>query len=175
MHNSQVKKILITGPESTGKSTVTQQLAEWYDTLWVNEYARDYLDQLQRPYNYKDLALIAQKQFQIQKINADLANDYLFCDTGLEVIKVWSEFKYQTCDPWIKDHLSLQAFDLVFLMDIDLPWEYDEYRETPSKEIRELLFNTYKKELTDIYGGYHIINGTLDERLKKIKEIINQA
>ncbi|MBB3700144.1 AAA family ATPase [Flammeovirga yaeyamensis] len=174
MHNSEVKKILITGPESTGKSTLAHQLAEWYDTLWVNEYARDYLEQLNRPYVQKDLVVIAKKQFEIQNINFELANRFLFCDTGLEVIKVWSEFKYQQCDFWILDHLDQQKFDAVFLMDVDLPWEYDEYRETPNIETRKQLLESYKEELKNTYGVYHLINGNMIERFEKMKDILHK-
>ncbi|NLR90200.1 MULTISPECIES: AAA family ATPase [Flammeovirga] len=170
-----VKNILITGPESTGKSTICIALAEQYDTLWVKEYARDYIDRLHRPYIESDLKKIGERQLEIQKINLELAHQFLFCDTGLEVIKIWSEYKYKRCDPWVIEHLSSQQFDAVFLLDIDVPWEYDEQREHPNPEDRKAILEIFKKELTDIYGGYHLINGNLSERIKKITDILKEV
>ncbi|MBB6459228.1 AAA family ATPase [Flammeovirga kamogawensis] len=162
----KVYKILITGPESTGKSTLCKALAEKYDTQWIKEYAREYIDQVDRKYVYSDLKIIAQKQSDFQEKAILLANTFLFCDTGLEVLKIWSENSFQKCDQWILDNLSNQKFDLVLLTDIDTPWQFDEQREHPKPEQRSYFIDLYKKELTEIYGGYHLIQGNEEERLE---------
>lgn len=165
-------KILITGPESTGKSTLCTLLAEKYNSVWVKEYVREYFENLDREYCYEDLKLIGKEQFQRQNETEKTSSDFLFCDTGLEVIKIWSEHKYQKCDQWIIDHLSKQNFDIVFLLDIDIPWEFDELRENPSKEDRHYFIELYKKELSEIYGHFYFISGSLSQRVLTVEEIL---
>lgn len=162
------KKILITGPESTGKSTLCKYLAEKLNANWICEYAREYIEKLDRKYIYGDLKVIGERQFELQNKALKDSQNFLFCDTGLEVIKVWSEDKFGKCDTWIIENLSKQKFDIVFLLDIDIPWENDPMRENPSEEDRKYFLELYKKELQENYGSYHLINGSLEERVAMI-------
>ena len=166
------KKILLTGPESTGKSTLCEALSRHYNTLWVQEYAREYLEENGLSYKEQDLLVIAQEQFQRQNQAVTQAQSYLFCDTGLEVIKVWSEYKYHRCDSWIIDHMATQHFDRVFLCDIDIPWEPDPLREYPEEVQRQAFLELYKEELQNLYGGYTLVQGSLDERLNSVIDVI---
>src|SRR5690606_33055147 len=96
-----IKKIAIIGPESTGKSTLTKALASKFGEPWVEEYARPYLEKLDREYQYGDLLEIAKGQLKLEDQREKLAKRMLFCDTNLYVIKVWSDHKFQKTDPWI--------------------------------------------------------------------------
>ena len=124
-----MKRIAITGPESTGKSTIAQQLAGHFNTLWVPEFARDYIAGLNRDYTLTDLEKIAQGQLELQKKTEAQNPEIFFTDTELLVIKVWSENAFGTCPDWILEALQNQQFDLYLLMNIDLPWEPDPQRD----------------------------------------------
>jgi len=165
-----LKKIAILGPESTGKSTLTEELAAFYNTVYTPEFARNYIAGLGRPYNENDLLHIAKKQLESTKYSARKANAYLFSDTELIVIKIWSEFKYKRVHPWIINEIKKQDFGLYLLTDIDLEWEFDPLREHPHK--RERLLNLYTKELDKRKLPYIKINGQGKERtLNAIKAI----
>jgi NadR type nicotinamide-nucleotide adenylyltransferase len=158
-----IRKVAITGPESTGKSILTRELAEHYQTAWVPEYARGYLEQLGRPYGEKDILLIAQGQMMHEESQLPEANDFLFCDTELLVTKIWSEVKYNRCDPWISEAVDSHRYDLYLLCDIDLPWEYDPLREHP--DLRRFLFDLYYNELKNRNFPFAVVRGTGKDRL----------
>jgi len=162
--NSIIKRVSITGPESTGKTDLARQLANHYQTLWVPEVARDYLSHLDKPYALEDISRIAKKQLEIENNIASTADRLLFCDTDLLVTKVWSNWKYGKCDPWIDQAVRDHRYDLYLLCNIDLSWEQDPLREHPDK--REELFNQYLIELHQLKVNYKIISGLGDTRLK---------
>lgn len=167
-----IKKIAVTGSESTGKSTLSQYLAKHYNTLYVSEYAREYIELLDRPYNYNDILTIAQRQIENEKSAINKANRYLFSDTELIVTKIWCLHKYQQCHEWILQQIHQNTYDLFLLCDIDLPWEYDPQREHP--HLREYFFNVYKKELENYGFPYIVISGNYDERLQKAINAIDK-
>jgi NadR type nicotinamide-nucleotide adenylyltransferase len=166
-----LKKIAITGPESTGKSTLSKQLANHYNTVWIEEYAREYIDQLNRPYTEQDILTIAKKQKEIEEQKSKETNTLLFSDTELIVTKIWSEVKYQSCDQWILNNIEKQNYFLYLLCDIDLSWKYDPQREHPN--LRSHLFDLYKKELQKRKLNFEIISGNKEERLQNAIHIIN--
>ncbi len=136
-----IKRIVIIGPESTGKSTLTSGLACYFDTVFVQEYAREYLEELSRPYLEEDLLIMARRQVALEEERAMQArNGLLFCDTDLQVIKVWSEDKYGRCDPWILGQIAVRKYDLYLLTDIDMLWQDDPLREHPEPEMRAYFF-----------------------------------
>jgi len=142
---SMVKKVAVIGPECTGKSDLSKFLAYHYNTEWVPEYARGYLENLVRPYEQHDLLTIANGQMRLEdKYEKDCKN-LMICDTNLYVIKVWSEFKFGNCPPEILNHISKRKYDLYLLTYIDLPWVADPQREHPHK--REELYKIYLKEM----------------------------
>lgn len=168
-----LKKIAITGPESTGKTILAEQLAEYFNTVWVAEYAREYIDQLNRPYEKDDILQIAKTQYQQVKQAATQCDDLLIADTHLFVTKIWSEHKYKECDPWILDHIEKEKFDLYLLCDIDLPWEADPQREHP--HLRDYLFDLYKQNLESYNFKYKVVSGEGTERLHNAIRFVNQA
>jgi len=158
-------KIVITGPESTGKSWLASQLAQKYNTAWVPEYAREYIDKLNRPYNKADILKIAKRQIENENILLEKADEILFCDTDLTVAKIWSEHVYKSCHEWILKNINKQHYDFYLLCDIDIPWQEDYQREHP--HLREYLFGLYKNELENRGVEFEIISGVGQKRLKK--------
>lgn len=159
----KIIKIAITGPESTGKSRLATELAEYYHTVYVPEYARGYINQLYRPYNQGDILEIAKGQIRYEKVYLKKANKILFCDTELIVTKIWSEVKYGNCDPWILQKIIDNRYDLFLLCNIDLPWEADPQREHP--HMREKLFSLYHDELTRRGFPFKVVSGLEQQRL----------
>lgn len=167
------KRIAIVGPESTGKSELSESLALHFKTAWVPEFARQYLEKLNRPYQYDDLLLIAKGQIKEEKKrNVSGAEKYLFCDTDLIVIKIWSLHKYGKCHNWILSQIKKRKYSLHLLTAIDLPWEIDPLREHP--HLRQFFFDWYKNELNEYRFPYRIINGLNTERTgNAVREITN--
>jgi nicotinamide riboside kinase len=158
------ERIAIDGPESTGKSELAVALAEHFHAGFVPEVARKYLEDLKRNYTKADLVEIARLQCKIEDETAQQHN-LIFCDTTLLVIKVWSEYKYQTCDPWIENEYQKRKYSLQLLTNIDLPWQDDVLREHPYE--RDALFNHYHKTLAQSGRKYEIITGTGKVRIER--------
>jgi NadR type nicotinamide-nucleotide adenylyltransferase len=166
-----LKRIAITGPESTGKSILAKELAEYFNTVWVPEYAREYLETHGSDYKQEDIVKIAKGQLKLEDKMSEKANEYLFCDTDLFVTKIWSEFKYGTCDHWILEKILTHPYDLHLLMDIDLEWEEDTLRENPGD--RKKLFSIYMKELAHYKYPFFIIDGKGKSRVEAAIQVIN--
>ncbi len=167
-----MRKIAIIGPESTGKSELSQQLARELQTEWVPEYARFYLDRLGRDYQKPDLLEIARGQLAWEDDKSQYANKYLICDTNLIVIKVWSDHKYGGTDPWIEEELKSRDYDFYLLTDIDLPWRDDPQREHP--HLRAHFFDIYHSYLKEKGLPYAIVSGIEGDRLKTALKALAQ-
>lgn len=159
-----MKKVAVTGPESTGKSALCKELAEHLNTIFVEEFARAYLENLGRPYEEKDLLRIAISQCAAEDEAALTSPPLLICDTDMLVMKIWSEVKYNRVHPFIMNQYRRRKYDLVLLMDIDLPWEEDPLREHPFE--RQELYTRYETSLKEMQCAYEVIRGTGPERLK---------
>ena len=168
-----MRKIVFTGPESTGKTTTTTLVANYYACDWVRENARSYLEEINRPYKEADLLEIAKRQVEEETLVAREYQPYLFCDTSLLVLKIWSEYRYKRCHPWIIAQLHERRPDLYFLCAIDVPWEKDPFREHPSSIDRIKLFELYKKELTLLKVPYIVLKGGVEQRFEKVKKILS--
>lgn len=143
---------------------LSEQLAFGCSTVWVPEYAREYLALTGGRYSIDDIVAIAKGQIDRENEAAARADRLLFCDTDLLVTKIWCEVKYGHCPRWIEDHFRKHRYDLYLLCDIDLPWEYDPLREHPDK--RPFLFERYRKALSDEGLPYRIISGSGPLRLQ---------
>ena len=162
---SRPKRILILGPESTGKSTLAEKLAKHFAEPWVPEVAREYLEKLDRPYAYDDLLQIGKQQMQLEDERAGGAKNYLFCDTDLRVIQVWSQHRYGKVDPWVLEELARRTYDLILLCAPDLPWQADPLREHPELEMRQQFFEIYQ-QLSQASGiPWILVSGDTAERL----------
>ena len=147
-----MRKIIVTGPESSGKSTLCKALSKHLDLSFSKEYAREYLDELNRDYKLEDLLKIAKKH-----LNSEQNTQLL--DTDLITIKIWSNYKYGNCNKWILDEIKKQKSENRFyiLCKPDIPWQEDEQRENPNN--REEIFGLYKKELENLSHDYYIVEG----------------
>ena len=169
----QVKKIVIIGPESTGKSSLCEKLALHYHTRWVPEFARSYLLENGMKYTEADLLKIAKGQLALEDQymhsiqRQHPAPRVLFIDTNMYVMKVWSDFVFKKSDPWIIEQLTLRKYDLYLLCNIDLPWVQDELREYPDIQTRKRLYDIYSGLLESQRTPWTAISGNYEERLKK--------
>jgi NadR type nicotinamide-nucleotide adenylyltransferase len=166
-----INRIMITGPESTGKSSLAQKLAAHYQTVWVPERARTYLEEIGRPYRESDLLEIAREQVALEDSLARKANNYLFCDTGMLVLKIWSEHAYKHCHPWILEQLQKRNYYHYLVPNIELPWEPDPQREHP--ELRAYFFALYQKQLELYQKPYSLVAGLGAQRCLNAIRIID--
>jgi len=169
-------RIVAIGPESTGKSSLCQSLARHYDATWCPEYAREYLLKHGRDYSFDDLLEIAKGQLALEDRYAEEAvrhwqrhrrtpRPMLFIDTDMYVMKVWCEFVFGDCHPWILERIAERRYDLYLLCHTDLPWVRDELREYPDSETRETLFHIYRDTLIHQDVPWADVAGIQDERL----------
>ncbi len=173
VQNSAVRKILITGPESTGKSNMARALASHLGTYYVPEYARSYLNYIQRPYTQADLLQIAKGQILLEDAYMHIANKYLVVDTDMTVMAIWSQEKYGEINPWIAQELVSRTYDLILLMDVDLPWVYDPQRENPND--RKRLLYLYRQSLEARGLAYHLISGGGKKRVNNALKVMEQV
>ncbi len=170
-------KIVLFGPESTGKTTLSEDLAAHLNEPLVKEYMRYYLqkvwDNEKRICEPRDIIHIAEGQMDIENRLVEMAENVLICDTNLLELKVYSEAYYKGyCDPQLLKHALNNHYDLYFLTYIDVPWTPDDLRDKPHD--REGMFYRFKNELDQHQKPYIILKGDREERLKKAVEIINQ-
>ena len=194
MEAGKIKKIVVIGPESTGKSTLCQQLAEHYHTVWCPEYAREYLLKHGMDYSYDNLLTVAKGQIGLEEdceekvrksgspedrkkfsnspgaaygLSDFPSSRLLFVDTNMYVMKVWCEFVFGKCHPYILDQIKKRSYDLYLLCNVDLPWVKDELREYPDLVTREKLYHIYKEIMVHQAVPWVDISGNYEERLKK--------
>ena len=168
---NSIKKIAIVGPESTGKSTISAQLAEHYDTVWVPEYAREYCGKLSAPCTWEDEINMFRGQLKLEEKLLPLAKRLLICDTTFITVKIWSDYIFGKSPREVLDKLPLHLYDFYLLMDIDLPWEEDPLRDFP--DMREYFMEVWHNELKALKAEYWLISGSNDERLQHAIECID--
>ncbi|AMM51450.1 ATPase [Rufibacter sp. DG15C] len=167
-----MKKIAITGPESTGKSTLAAHLAAHFQAPWVPEYARHYIAELTRPYLAHDLDQILKGQLHRWKA-AEASNPHLLIlDTEALVMKIWSEHAYGQASSYILQELDKQQIDLYLLLNVDLPWEPDPQREHP--HLRQYFYEWYKRELQQRNAPFVEISGTHHARFQAAVHAVEQ-
>ncbi len=182
--SGDLKKIVLIGPESTGKTTLCEQLASHFNTEWVNEHARVYLNTNGKEYTPSDLEKIAAGQIQheeeiIRLLNQKKSVSYthkpvVFIDTDLYVLKVWSEIVFNHCSNKILHEIAVRKYDLYLLCEPDIPWIKDELREHPDEMMRNKIFHHYKEAMINQQTPWKIINGDHEERLSKAINAVNQ-
>jgi len=160
------KLVVTTGPESCGKTVLAQQLSDYYEEEFVEEYSRQYLALLGTNYNAEDILKIAEEQYRRQLEAKEQADRFAFSDTGLLVAMVWSEYRYKTVDPWIVEQFKKDDVDLYILCDYDIPWEFDPLRENPFD--RPELFEEYKRILIEYGKNFIVVSGRHTQRLNEV-------
>lgn len=184
-----IKKIVVVGPESTGKSTLCEQLAAHYQTSWIPEYAREYLVENGTDYSYENLFEIAKGQMRLEddftqtwhlergkelnktkyKLTGPAASHLgypLFIDTNLYVLKVWSEIAFNKCDNRVLTQIASRQYDLYLLCNPDLPWTPDALREYPDLKTRERIYHHYKDAMVNQKTNWIDIRGSYEERFE---------
>ena len=167
-----IKKIAIVGPESTGKSTLSQQLATHYNTVWVPEYAREYCERLTEPCTWQDEINMFHGQLGLEKSLIPEAKQILICDTTFITVKIWSEHVFGQSPQEVLDELEKSRYDFYLLMNIDLPWEEDPLRDFP--HLREHFMEVWHKELQALDARYVTISGSGQQRFANAVIAIDQ-
>lgn len=158
-------KIAVTGPESTGKSALTQALAAHYNCPFVCEFAREYVEKLDRPYNFDDIKAIARHQIEAENYYSEnKIADFVFFDTELIITKVWFEYCYGEAPDFVHQALMTKYFDLYLLCEPDLAWEPDPVRE--HGDDRDYFYERYKQEIILLQKPFFSINGTGQIRIQ---------
>jgi len=171
--NNKPKIVVVTGAESTGKSTLTEQLAKHFDTLFLPEIARTYIEGLHRKYTFDDVEKIAKLQVETLRNLSTQPAPYVFVDTWLIITKVWFEFVYHEVPAWLIEEIRKTSIDLFLVCDTDLPWIYDPVRENGG-ENRNILQNLYIKNIIDFGFDYKIVQGTDNERLSNAIKFVEE-
>lgn len=158
------KKIVITGPESTGKTKLTKLLAEHFSAPYISEIARDYVENLGRKYTKDDVLKIAKMQIEAEEQILLQKTKYVFLDTDLIITKIWLVHVYGKSPDWIDKHLEEKPAYFHLLCYYDIDWKYDTVRENPN--LREYLYNKYKEEIERLSIDYSVIKGKDELRIK---------
>lgn len=168
-------KVIVTGPESSGKTSLCNSLSKHFNISFASEFSRKFLAELNRNYTQDNLLVIAKEQLKTDKLvvkNQPLS----LHDTDLITIKIWSEYKYGNCNSWVLKQVEKQKKEKRFylLCKPDIPWESDPLRENPNN--REELFDIYKKEIKSLKHDFFVIKGEnrLESAIKRISELIAQ-
>ena len=176
---SLIKRIVICGPESTGKTTMIKNLAVYFQTNCVDEFARDFLqkkwDSKKEICSKEDLIQIAQGQIKAENINIKNSNKLIFCDTNILTTLAWSKTHFDGfCDPWLLSQSKLLKYDYYLLLNTDVAWIKDDLRDTPND--REKMFLAHKFELDNLNVNYDIIEGSdFDKRLIQAVDYIKKS
>ena len=167
-------KIAILGPESTGKSTLAKALAKHFDSPWVPEYAREFIERLKLPYTYEDVCTIAHKQIEEETIydNQTTNDGFVFFDTDLIITKVWFEYKYKTVPEFVIERQKAGFFDFYLLCAPDLAWEPDPVREHGTD--RDFFFEWYKRGIEQTGKPYVVVSGIENKRTENAINALNK-
>jgi NadR type nicotinamide-nucleotide adenylyltransferase len=196
MEKKPLIKVVVIGPESTGKSTLCELLAQHYNTQWCPEFAREYLLTHGTDYTFDDLLYVAKGQLAMEdEYKQSIVNSresevislqgsdsrltthdsrLLFIDTDMYVMKVWCEFVFGKCHKWILEQIVKRKYDLYLLCNTDLPWVKDELREYPDLKTRDKLYHIYKDIMINQSTPWADISGNHDERLQKAIKAVDQ-
>ena len=176
---SLIKRIVICGPESTGKSTITENLSVHFNTNYVDEFAREFLQKKWDIFNEvctkEDLIKIAKGQIELENTKIKSANKLIFCDTNISTTLAWSKTHVdECCDPWLLSQSKLLKYDYYLLLNTDVAWIKDDLRDSPND--REKMFLAHKFELDILNVNYDIIEGSnFDKRLKQAVDYIKKS
>ena len=167
-------KVAITGPESTGKSTLAEKLAHHYKTDFVPEYSRTYLENFEGRYTEDDVVEIAKGQHNLILEEEKKSSKILIADTEIVVCKIWVEYVFKHSNKVIDEILKQQDFNLYLLCDIDLPWTYDPLRENPNIDERKELFEIYRNTLEQMKVPFEIVSGDDEVRVNNAIKVIEK-
>lgn len=146
-------------------------LADYYHTIWVPEFARDYCAALTGPPTIEDEVNMFIGQVALEKELAPKANHILICDTTFITVKIWSDAFFGYTPQVVLDELPKQHYDLYLLLDIDLPWQDDPLRDFPTQ--REHFMEVWHRELKALNANYVVISGAGQDRYNNAVKAID--
>tara|TARA_B100000768_G_scaffold45510_1_gene44324 strand:+ start:4256 stop:4789 length:534 start_codon:yes stop_codon:yes gene_type:complete len=163
------RNIVITGPESSGKTTLFEQLKTLSGFNFIPEYSRIYLDKIKRPYHHNDILQIA-KQYvkEFEPVSKNKLS--VISDTDLLTLQIWSEYKYNNCHPFITENIKINPPDLYLICSPNIPWEFDSQRENPNDRLE--LFNIHLSKIKELGIDFEIIEGNINKRFSQAKKIL---
>lgn len=164
---------VVTGPESTGKTTLAADLALYFHGTWIPEYARSYVSALDRAYTFDDVEKIARHQIGLLPPKKEYKGNYLFMDTDLIILKVWFREVYRKVPSWLEEEIGRRPVSGYLLCATDLPWLPDPVRENPGQK-REYLFHKYREELQKYGLIYRIVTGMGPDRTQRAVQFIRE-
>jgi len=164
-----IRKIVILGPESSGKTTLCTELASRLNASLVPEFARQHLQEKGPAYSYEDLLPIAKGQLQLEQNALDQIEpsghtQWLIMDTDLQVIRIWSEILFQKCDNRILSEIACRNYDYYLLTYPDLPWVPDPLRENEDIQQRMVIFHHFHDSLVNQSTPFGIVKGAGEPR-----------
>ncbi len=166
-------KVVVTGPESTGKTEICKFLAAAFQTEFIPEYAREYIDSLNRPYDFEDVVKIARRQVEQLQQYKDSKLPILFVDTFLIITKVWFREVYGIIPEWIDQCLADAGIDLFLLCYHDIEWIPDPLRENPGRR-RAFLYASYLKEIKVLGRPWEVVRGSGQERFVNAQKAVGK-
>jgi NadR type nicotinamide-nucleotide adenylyltransferase len=170
--DNPIKKIVVLGAESTGKSTLCESLAKHYNTVFVPEYARAYFDVHDiEHYSIKDLEFIAKTQIALEADYVKKANKVLFCDTSLITIKIWAFYKFNLIPDFVVNNIKSSDYHMYLITNNDVPWIADDQRK--NEVSREELFKCHQHEMQTLGIKYQVVKGVGKNRLQYAIDLIN--
>lgn len=172
--HSTLRTIAVVGPESTGKTELCQALAAAFGCPWIAEYARTYVENLDRPYTYADVEQIARTQIVElrQKQNQSPQGGLLLVDTDLIITKVWFAHVFGQMPTWLDRAIADEQIDLYLLCQPDIAWQYDPVRE--NGHLRQFLYDWYKREIEQTGTPYAEIGGVGHARTQNAIDAIEK-
>lgn len=168
-----MKKVAIVGPESSGKTSLAKALAERLEAAWVPEFAREYLENLDRDYAENDLVAIAEGQLELERLYSRKSDKFLICDTNILVILIWSQDKFGCISPVLYKLWNPDFYHIHLLVKPDIPWEPDPLREDAHR--RNEIFTMYASFLEDAGIRYEVVDGLGEKRLENALKSIRAS
>lgn len=167
-----MKRIVVTGAESSGKSTLAQFLANRFRIPTAPEYARIYLETHGAAYDYAVVHQIAREHLVYQSERVSKASAWGIYDTDLLNFIIWCEVAYGNCESWLREAAARETHHVYLICKPDTPWEYDPLRESPHD--RELLYEKHLDAVIATGREYQIISGMGSERMEQAEQAVMQ-
>ncbi|MDY0249543.1 MAG: AAA family ATPase [Pseudomonas sp.] len=170
-----MKVVVLTGPESAGKSTLSQALAKRFNAPLVSEYVRAFIDQTQRDTQYADISTIAEQQLQRERAARAQQPHLLLLDTHLLSNKLWSETLFGRSPAWIETALKAQHYDLIGLLSPSgIPWQADGQRCQPELAERQQFHQALADWLQLHQQSVLPLDGSWQARYQQLESAIEQ-
>ena len=166
---NKTKNIVITGAESSGKTTLFEQLKSLSEFNFIPEYSRTYIDKIKRPYHYNDILEIS-KQY-VKELDLASQNELsVISDTDLLTLLIWCEYKYNKCHSFIIESIKINPPDLYLICSPNIPWEPDPQRENPNDRLE--LFNIHLSKIKELGINFEIIEGNMSKRFSQVNKTL---